>query len=407
MLKEFFLPTGHGWVRDRLWAWSGLIVFFGHQVFRAYIAWAMNAWYERFYDMMQTSAEVVEMAAMGNWTGGMGFSADNPPTLAIMRNRVQDSLIEFLVIVAPAVAVHPLAGLWRNWWVFTWRRTLMRSYLERWNPLVPPVEGASQRVHEDTQRFASGIQNCVSVILQSIFTLGVFCPVLYNMDPVLMTFAASAAVGGLGVSMLVGWPLVGLEVKNQVVEAELRKKLVLMETDSTSVSAISTTGTGFDALFGQLTSNYGRLYLSFAALGTWLALYEQGVVMLPYSLAAPRLFAEDPAHRLTLGQLVKIANAFGKVFDALNVVSDRWLEINEWRSCLRRLSEFERQMSRRQRGTSSRLANEASGPPGELSASTVSVVGAMAVDTEMVVVEEDSSLPWIARGRQNAERHID
>jgi ABC-type long-subunit fatty acid transport system fused permease/ATPase subunit len=406
MLKEFFLPTGHGCVRDRLWAWSGLVVFVGHQVFRAYIAWAMNAWYERFYDMMQNSAGAVELAGIGNWTGGVGFSADNPPTLANMRNLVQDSLMEFLVIVAPAVVVHPLAGLWRNWWVFTWRRTLMRSYLERWNPLVPPVEGASQRVHEDTQRFASGIQNCVSVLLQSIFTLAVFCPVLYSMDPALMTFAASAAIGGLSVSMLVGWPLVGLEVKNQVVEAEMRKKLVLMEADSTSTAASSTPRTGFDAVLGQLTSNYGRLYLSFAALGTWLALYEQCVVMLPYALAAPRLFAEDPARRLTLGQLVKIANAFGKVFDALNVVSDRWLDINEWRSCLRRLSEFERQMSTRQRGTSSRLAHGAGDPPAEVSLSTVSVVGSMAVDTEMVVVEEDAPPPWVARGRQNAERHI-
>ena len=53
-----------------------------------------------------------------------------------------------------------------------------------------------------------------------MFTLVVFCPVLYSLDPQLMGIAVGAAVGGLCVSMLVGWPLVGLEVKNQVVEAE-------------------------------------------------------------------------------------------------------------------------------------------------------------------------------------------
>ena len=40
----------------------------------------------------------------------------------------------------------------------------MRSYLDRWNTQVPAIEGASQRVHEDTQRFAAGIHSCVSKV---------------------------------------------------------------------------------------------------------------------------------------------------------------------------------------------------------------------------------------------------
>ena len=111
----------------------------------------------------------------------------------------------------------------------------MKSYLHRWNVTIPAIEGASQRVHEDTQRFAVGIQSCVAVVLQSIFTLGVFCPVLYSLDPELMAVACGAAGGGLLVSMLVGWPLVDLEVNNQRVEAELRKKLVLLEAEPTAI----------------------------------------------------------------------------------------------------------------------------------------------------------------------------
>ena len=78
--------------------------------------------------------------------------------------------------------------------------------------MIPPIEGASQRVHEDTQRFVSGIQTCVSVLLESMLTLTIFCPVLYNLDPNLMGIAVAAAAGGLAVSVIVGWPLVGLEV---------------------------------------------------------------------------------------------------------------------------------------------------------------------------------------------------
>ena len=329
MLAEFFCD---GRFCSKVWAWSGLAVFLGHQAFKAYLAWAINAWYEEFYDLLQQQAE---------------YASGSGEHLADARREVYESLVEFTVIVAPAVLVHPLAGLWRNWWVFTWRRVLMKSYLHRWNTSIPAIEGASQRVHEDTQRFATGIQSCVAVVLQSIFTLLVFCPVLYELDPQLMGVAVAAAVGGLSVSMVVGWPLVELEVSNQKVEAELRKKLVMLEVEPAEVHRNGTPFTPFFRVFGELTKNYRRLYLSFAALGTWLALYEQMAVILPYAMVAPRLFAAREEDHLTLGQLVKVANSFGKVFDSLNVISDRWLEINEWRSCLRRLKEFEREVSSR------------------------------------------------------------
>lgn len=196
MLAQFFWE-GDFW--GRLWAAFGLAVFFGHQVFKAYLAWAINGWYEEFYDLMQGSFE----AASGDDSGEPGSA---------QRAQVYASLWNFAGIVIPAVVVHPLAGLIRNWWVFSWRCALMRSYLHRWNTLIPTIEGASQRVHEDTQRFASGIQSCLATVLQSLFTLAVFCPVLYDLEPGLMGAAATAALGGLSVSVLVGWPLVGLEV---------------------------------------------------------------------------------------------------------------------------------------------------------------------------------------------------
>ena len=362
MFREFFLEGGCCRI---LWAWFGLLVFLAHQAFKAYLAWAINSWYENFYNLLQGQADY------SSGSSGSGLSGSGGDSNALAREQVYQSLLDFASIVAPAVFVNPVAGLLRNWWVFSWRRVLMKNYLNRWNTSIPAIEGAAQRVHEDTQRFATGIQNCVSVVLQSIFTLVVFCPVLYDLDPQLMAIAISAAVGGLAVSMLVGWPLVSLEVNNQVVEADLRKRLVLLEADPASVASAATASTAstannanntddslyssFVAVFRLLTRNYRRLYLSFFALSTWLSLYEQVAVILPYLLVAPRLFAENPEDQLTLGQLVKVSNSFGKVFDSLNVVSDRWLAITEFRSCLRRLREFEREINSRSPGAPARL----------------------------------------------------
>ena len=61
-------------------------------------------------------------------------------------------------------------------------------------------------------------------------------------------------------------------------------------------------------------------------------------------MVAPRLFAARPEEVMTLGALTQTANAFGKVFDSLSIVSDNWLQVNEFRSVLRRLREFEAEL---------------------------------------------------------------
>ena len=340
MLRQFFCEGGQ---RRVLFAWLGLLVFIGHQVFRAWLKFAINNWYEVFYDHLQQAST--------------NLSATDDAALAASQQRVTELLWEFAFIAAPAVFINPIGGLFRNWWVLEWRLSLMQAYIEGWDTSAQPIEGAAQRVHEDTQRFAKGIQSCIAQVLEALLTLGVFCPVLYSLRPSLMKAALAIATGGLMVSIVVGRRLVGLEVQNQVVEAAVRKQLVVMEVDPASSLMDANEGSNgsmvvmdsaphsiFHTLLHDLKVNYRRLYSQFFALAAWLASYEQAAVIVPYAMMAPYLFAVDPAQRTTLGSLVKLSNAFNKVFDSVNIVSDNFLEINEWRSVLVRLREFEREM---------------------------------------------------------------
>ena len=107
-----------------------------------------------------------------------------------------------------------------------------------------PIEGASQRLHEDTQRFSNGLETCLITLLDAAFTLVIFSPILFELSvqvapPIdlgglskawLWMVAWLASLIGLGGAALVGQRLVGLEVENQRVEALLRKDLVLLET---------------------------------------------------------------------------------------------------------------------------------------------------------------------------------
>ena len=64
-------------------------------------------------------------------------------------------------------------------------------------------------------------------------------------------------------------------------------------------------------------------------------------MILPYLIFAPLLFDSDPNRRILLGTLIQVSNSFDKVFGSLSVIADNWAGINEFRSVLVRLRQFE------------------------------------------------------------------
>jgi peptide/bleomycin uptake transporter len=370
MLCEFFARGS--WL-DVAKAWGGLCLVVVHGLFRAWLKWRLNVWYAEFYDLGGVAAEY-------------GSGPDDEPLLHESAASVRRLLLQFTAVVMPAIFVHPLFKWATNTWVLKWRVTLVRSYLRRWRTDAR-IENGAQRVHEDTSRFARGILGCCVVVLDAVLTLAVFAPVLVQLgaevrpframpDAWLLASCAGVAVVGVVGSVALGWSLIALEVANQTVEATLRKKLVLLEEDPSSVSETAATrdahaqdeyvdnvenskggrartapvpthiiSSHFRAVLRNLRENYTRLYRRFAVFSLWLGAYEQVVAVLPYAIAAPLLFSTDWDRRITLGKVTQLANAFGHVFDALNILSDRFTEVTDWLSVLRRLREWDRHLN--------------------------------------------------------------
>ena len=376
MLREFFAS---GPSKQILFAWLGLAAFIGHGLFRAWLKYALNLWYAEFYDALQDIA----------WEPSSGETRDDVAThLVTKQNQVSELLTRFALLVSPAIVVHPIAKWISSYWRFSWRMALMRAYLVHYDVGQRPVEGAAQRIHEDTRRFESGIYTCFATILDSVLTLAIFVPVLLEVgshaqpggvldfDGWLVSIAVSAACGGLLVSMAVGHRLVGLEVENQKVEALLRTKLVILEQQPSAVVGASRDEGDDGALDSdeftnvgrspprprlispapffrrnqrELWRNYKNLFANFAAFNTWISAYDQVMTIVPYALAAPLMFASDPTNRISLGTLMQISNAFGKVFGAMAVVSENWSAVNDFRSTVHRLREFEQHTYQRKR----------------------------------------------------------
>lgn len=356
MLVEFFCPTTR---LGKAWPWCGCVAIVVHSLLRAYIKYLMNDWMGRFYDVGGSANEV-----------GSGETE----LLEDGAKRITSLLVEFGILCLPGVVVHPVFKLLTNRWILSWRVALVNAYLLRWGVVSGRIENGAQRIHEDTQRFARGLQTCMITVLDSVLTLLVFSPVLIELgselQPVplpsawLVLLCVLVAFLGLIVSLFLGWSLVALEVENQKVEANLRKDLVLYEDSKergetqrydcvdedngvynhTTASFQQRPGDVnlvyvLSAVVNDLTYNYKLLYNRFAVFSLWLGAYEQLVVLLPYMIAGPLLFSQT--NRITLGKVTQVSHAFGNVFDALNILSDRWVEVTDWLSVMRRLREFE------------------------------------------------------------------
>lgn len=369
MFVEFFCAKGRS---TRAIAVCGAVALIVYSCYKAWLSVQFTIFYRDFYDLMQTA----------------GQETDDEDR-EIMLQRVFEQLLVFAQLAIPAAIVQPIARWIRSRYALSWRVALVHSYLERWERAGVSVEGASQRVQEDTQRFGEGIE-AVTILLDSLLTMCIFAPRLLYMgqrihppwmsavdagsgiddeedkedaamlvasDAWLLAITVLHAAFGTVVAFCVARKLVDLEVNNQVVEAAFRKDLVLWETCVRSVSPaprsttlapdecgwrpsdVATASVG-GRFIPSLIDNYRLLYLHFAYFNAWVAGFEQATAIIPFVIATPQLF--EAVHPITLGTIVEFSRVFDQVFTALTTPMHNWAHFNEFRSVIRRLYEFER-----------------------------------------------------------------
>lgn len=281
----------------------------------------INNWYQGFYDLLQ-----------------------NAPHRPL--SQFWQEIVVFCEIAFPYVALITLTKYITRLYAFRWREAITFDYIPKWQVVQHDVEGSSQRIQEDIKIFGTMIESIGLQVFRAIMTLIAFVPVLWSLShyitfgPLagvpgsLVWLALLLSVGGMGISWLVGFYLPDLQYNNQKVEAAFRKELVYGEDDKVNYSSFKILA----ELFTGIKFNYHRLYLHYGYFDFWLNMYGQALVIVPFIVIAPGMFAAG----LTLGLLMKMVNAFGEVRDSLMVLNDNWVNITELRSIYRRLKEFEK-----------------------------------------------------------------
>ncbi|ENW82843.1 hypothetical protein F909_01119 [Acinetobacter sp. ANC 3929] len=308
------------WQRWSIWG-SAFILFniwFGVQV-----SLAVNAWYVPFWDMIQNML-----------TNGGGSITD-----------LYKETMVFLYIAMVGVTLAVINAFFTSHYVFRWRTAMNEYYTEHW-PKLRHVEGAAQRVQEDTMRFATIVEDLGVELVKAIMTLIAFLPLLFQLSkhvpviPVIgelqysLVWAAILwAIFGTVLLMVVGIKLPGLQFNNQKVEAAFRKELVYGEDHEDRAQPAT-----LKELFSRVRQNYFRLYFHYTYFNLTATWYGQLDIL--YNLFV--LFPAIAAGKLTLGLINQIGGVFGKVRESFQYLISSWKTIIELLSIHKRLKAFEK-----------------------------------------------------------------
>jgi peptide/bleomycin uptake transporter len=310
----------HPWA---IWSILGSALILFTSYFQVQVHVAINSWYVPFYDLLQAALSKSRVVTAGEF---------------------YSELSTFAGIAMVSVIVGTLTRFFISHYIFRWRTAMNDYYVANW-PRLRTIEGASQRVQEDTMRFATTTEGLGANLISAVLTLIAFLPVLLQLSNIitelpligsipypLVIAAIVWSIVGTGGLALIGIRLPGIEFHNQRVEAAYRKELVLGEDSSTHADPPT-----LATLFANIRHNYFRLYLNFMYFNVGRIVYLQTDVVFPYILLVPTVVAG----KLTLGPFQQIQNAFAQVRQSFQYLINSWSTIVELISIYQRLRGFE------------------------------------------------------------------
>jgi peptide/bleomycin uptake transporter len=307
------------------WAVCGSAIILLVTYFQVQLGVYINNWYGDFYDLIQ-------------------LALSEKGTSKITTEQFYGRLLTLLFILIPNILVLVLFAFFTSHYVFRWRTAMNDYYMAHWGKLRH-IEGAAQRVQEDTMRFAGIVEGLGSSFISSIMTLIAFLPLLWTLSKEVTELPLIGAVNGslvfiallsaaFGTVLLavVGYRLPGLEFNNQKVEAAYRKELVYGEDEADRASPPSV-----KALFGNVRKNYFKLYFNYLYFNIFRYAYLQGANFIPLIALGPTFVAGA----ITFGIYQQINQAFSRVENSFQFLVNSWTTIVELMSIYKRLRAFE------------------------------------------------------------------
>ena len=306
-----------------LWAWIGSFIILSSLWVQVVIDVKINEWFGVFYDMIQKA-----------------LAEPNAVTI----EEYFASLFSFITLAGMYIAVYVAISYFTAHFLFRWRTSMVEWYHSVYDK-ARKIEGASQRVQEDTIKFTRIMEGLGTSLIESIMILIQFTPILFGLSigiPIfffgeweygLIVGALIWTIGGTVFLIVLGLilRLVGVEYDLQKQEAAYRKILVIAEDNETVRPK------RIDELFDDVRKIHYLSYLRYLYFNIGRIAYLQANVLSAYVFLAPAIVAGV----VTLGVMQQIIRAFGRVEGSMQYLLKAWPTIIELASVYKRLREFE------------------------------------------------------------------
>ena len=310
-----------------LWSWLGSLIILLSLWVQVKIDVKINEWFGVFYDMIQKA-----------------LATPN----AITIEEYWSSLASFITLAGMYIALYVAISFFTAHYLFRWRTAMVEWYHSVYDKAAK-IEGASQRVQEDTIKFTRIMEGLGTSFIESVMVLFQFVPILLGLSigiPIfffgdwqygLITGALLWTLGGTIFLIGLGWllRLVGVEYDLQKKEAAYRKILVIAEDDENIRPKT------INELFSDVRSIHFLSYVRYLYFNIGRMAYLQANVLSAYVFLAPAIVAGV----VTLGVMQQIIRAFGRVEGSMQYLLKSWPTIIELASVYKRLREFESQIN--------------------------------------------------------------
>ncbi len=153
MFSPFFLSAK--WM---IWSWVGGIFILVSTWYQVQLDVEITEWFRLFYDTLQKA-----------------LTKPNSVTF----DEFVLYLLTFGKIAGLWIVIMVITNFFVSHWVFRWRTAMTDRYQMLWGK-VKHIEGAAQRVQEDTLKFARIMETLGVGLLDSIMTLFAFVPLLWG-----------------------------------------------------------------------------------------------------------------------------------------------------------------------------------------------------------------------------------
>ncbi len=320
ILKPFWVS------RASIPSWIMLGIIIGLTAGSIYVATSINTWYKSFWDTIQQ----YDVDAFG----------------------------QQIMVFAVLATIHVLVSVYKSYLcsrlAINWRRWLTGRVMTDWlkdstyyklqltdkvtdNPDQRIADDLSLYVTTTISLFLGTATDLAMMITFSIVLWGLSSAVDFTLwngwvihlpDGYLFYLALIYAVAGTVVTFMLGKPLVKLNFRQQRCEADFRFSLIRVRENAESIALYQ--GQDEENLtlrerFAAVVKNYIKLINCQKRLGFLILGYSQTAVLFPILIAAPLYFAKI----ITMGSIMQINSAFGRVQDALSTLVTNF---NSWAS---------------------------------------------------------------------------